>query len=81
MEQKYERLVPLFIDATLVNETIIDSILGQLSDGWWENSPKSQGLWINVKSPRFIPNAVPLSTSIKSGTALGMTTARIHTWI
>lgn len=38
------RVIPTIGDPK-INSAIIDSVLGQLSDGIWENSPGMDGYW------------------------------------
>lgn len=44
-EEIKTKLIPIPLENTEKNFTILDSILGQLSDGMWENSPRMEGYW------------------------------------
>ena len=49
------RIVPTFLDDKPVNYTILDSIIGQLSDGYWENTPSMEGYWENADIGKGLP--------------------------
>lgn len=49
------RIVPTFLDDKPVNYTILDSIIGQLSDGYWENTPSMRGYWENAEIGKGLP--------------------------
>ena len=43
--KQYNRIVNLNLPSTKLNRDIIDSVIGQLSDGKWENSPAMRKYW------------------------------------
>ena len=42
---EYNRKIKTDLEATNKNYEILDSVLGQMSDGIWENSPVVEGYW------------------------------------
>lgn len=46
MAQEYTRIIETGLENTKVNSEMIASVVGQLSDGAWENVPQLQGYWI-----------------------------------
>lgn len=46
---------------------LIDSILGQLSDGYWENSPKMNSYWLFIECEPNINGTVDICVSQESG--------------
>ncbi len=44
--EEYTRIIKTGLEQNAINGEIIASVVGQLSDGAWENSPRMQGYWV-----------------------------------
>ena len=40
------RIIKTNLDNTAINKDIMNSVIGQMSDGMWENSSRMRGYWV-----------------------------------
>lgn len=65
---KYNRKIKTNLEATNKNYEILDSVLGQMSDGIWENSPVVEGYWRFATIEKSDDNKIVIAVSTIYGT-------------
>ena len=65
---EYNRKIKTDLEATNKNYEILDSVLGQMSDGIWENSPVVEGYWRFATIEKSDDNKIVIAVSTIYGT-------------
>ena len=60
---EYNRKIKTDLEATNKNYEILRSVIGQLSDGIWENSPRAEGYWRFATIEKSDDNKIVIAVS------------------
>lgn len=60
---EYNRKIKTNLEATNKNYEILRNVIGQMSDGIWENSPRAEGYWRFVTIEKSDDNKIVIAVS------------------